>query len=330
MALRRRSLGARAQNEGLPPGSLARTGQPHRARHGFFGCGCIAALDLHDGKGIALTLDVNDAPPAIQSDASRLRQIFSNLLSNAVKFTNAGGVTLRCAAEQDGGEEWLVVTVSDTGIGIPPDQHGMIFEPFHQVDGGMNRQFSGTGLGLSICRNLVRTLGGTISVESQLGAGATFVVRLPLTRAAAEPVRERPEILANTRLLMVEANQLAQGMLRGLIEPHVGSLIFAEDAATARAQLRQVDHILIEGRAMDSEHRPALDELREVIAAARDLDLRTTILFAPSDDLPLGDVAQVGADQLVLKPVGGQQLLASLHELYDPAIGDDARQAVAA
>lgn len=281
------------------------------------------AVDLWRGhaeaKGVALTLDIADAPPAISSDPDRLRQIVSNLLSNAVKFTAEGSVTLRCAAMAAEGQEQLQISVVDTGIGIAAGHHAAIFEPFHQVDGGMNRQFAGTGLGLAISRNLARALGGDITVASGLGAGATFAVRLPLTRLAAEPVRARPQTLAETRLLVVEANRLAQSMLRAVIEPHVAALTFVDDGTAARLALRQADHIVIEGRAAARDGMPLLDALRELVAEAAQSELRTTVLFVPADELTAEAAAGLGADQLIVKPIATAQLVAALRESYQPA-----------
>jgi PAS domain S-box-containing protein len=126
-------------------------------------------------KGLALNLDVPaDLPPAL-ADRIRTRQILLNLVGNAVKFTEQGSVTL--SAQVDGAE--VVVTVSDTGIGIAADAIDSVFDEFRQVEGGFTRRFSGIGLGLPIARKLATLQSGTISVTSQLGKGTTFTLRLP-------------------------------------------------------------------------------------------------------------------------------------------------------
>src|SRR5919204_3187771 len=121
-----------------------------------------------------------DLPTAFV-DPSKTRQILANLTSNAVKFTERGGVTLDARAE--GG--WLTVSVRDTGIGIPHDALGYIFDEFRQVDSSTTRKYGGTGLGLAITRRLVELQGGRIWVESQLGKGSTFTFTLPITSARA-------------------------------------------------------------------------------------------------------------------------------------------------
>ncbi len=143
---------------------------------------------LAKAKRIGLTLVVReDAPTTVMSDRRRVEQVLRNLIANAVKFTEHGGVTISFGpAEGDG----LSVAVSDTGIGIPPELHQMIFEAFQQADGSTSRKFGGTGLGLSISRELARLLGGRIALESAPGRGSTFTLLLPgvLTSALREPI----------------------------------------------------------------------------------------------------------------------------------------------
>ena len=135
-------------------------------------------------RGVAFAVDLGeDVPPAISTDRQRLEQILKNLLANAFKFTEAGSVTLRIARVDD---HHLRLAVSDTGIGISPEQHQAIFDAFRQADGAINRKYGGTGLGLSISRELARLLGGSIALESQPGKGSTFAITLPMTYDPAQ------------------------------------------------------------------------------------------------------------------------------------------------
>jgi signal transduction histidine kinase len=115
--------------------------------------------------------------PGLKSDRQKVKQILLNLLSNALKFTTEGTVTI--GAAYDGKQKSVVISVRDTGIGIPPDAQVKVFEDFRQLDSSPARGYGGTGLGLSICRRLANMLGGTIELESKLGKGSTFTVRVP-------------------------------------------------------------------------------------------------------------------------------------------------------
>jgi len=134
-------------------------------------------LDFH--------IDLDPALPAtIRTDSKRLQQVLRNLLSNAFKFTEQGGVSLKIGSAEGSplraGSEWISISVTDTGIGIPEDKQRIIFEAFQQADGTTSRKYGGTGLGLSISREIARLLGGEIVVSSVPGQGSTFTLFVPL------------------------------------------------------------------------------------------------------------------------------------------------------
>lgn len=134
-------------------------------------------------KGLRLHTELDaGVPRAVHTDRVRLHQILRNLLSNALKFTDQGEVTLTvsCQDKLDDGRELLCFSVRDTGIGIDPSQHELVFQAFQQIDGSTSRRFGGTGLGLAITRQLVLALDGDIRLQSVPGQGATFTVRLPV------------------------------------------------------------------------------------------------------------------------------------------------------
>jgi PAS domain S-box-containing protein len=130
-------------------------------------------------RGLAFEFDLPLGLPPVLANGARLEQVLTNLLSNAVKFTEAGQVTLRarCAGER------VLVSVGDTGIGIAPEHLELIFQEFRRVEPA-GRRSGGTGLGLAISRRLVELMGGTLSVESAVGAGSTFTIELPVAVSA--------------------------------------------------------------------------------------------------------------------------------------------------
>lgn len=126
-------------------------------------------------RGLELRLELPPHALHIETDAAKVRQILSGLLSNAIKFTDRGRIRLRL--EQRGDD--VLVAVQDAGVGIAPEHHERIFEPFWQVEPSRTRSRDGTGLGLSVARRLARLLGGDILVSSAPGVGSTFTLRLP-------------------------------------------------------------------------------------------------------------------------------------------------------
>jgi len=194
---------------------------------------------LAEQKGLAFEIQMGSGcPEAITTDERRLQQIINNLLSNAFKFTTEGGVILRVDAAAVGlrftnpdlmdASSVVAFTVSDTGIGIPPDKLELIFEPFQQADGTTSRRFGGTGLGLSISREIGRMLGGEIHVESAPDEGSTFTLYLP------GPLTEPSELLA-------EPADGTTGQMEGAPAPPDSSDRFADD----RGQVRAGDRVVV-------------------------------------------------------------------------------------
>jgi PAS domain S-box-containing protein len=124
----------------------------------------------------------------LRADMTKVRQILYNLLSNAAKFTQQGTINLHALKEISNGREWLRITVSDTGIGMTPEQMGRLFLEFTQADSSTTRKYGGTGLGLALSKRFCQLMGGDITVESALGRGSTFTVRLPGEVSYSQPV----------------------------------------------------------------------------------------------------------------------------------------------
>jgi len=132
-------------------------------------------------KDLAFDVERPDSPIELETDRTKLKQILTNLLGNAMKFTETGRVVLRCRRE---GAESVLFEVEDTGPGIPEEALPYIFEPFRQVEGGDTRRKQGSGLGLAIVRRFARLLGGAVEVESRVGSGTLFRVRVAVTAPA--------------------------------------------------------------------------------------------------------------------------------------------------
>ncbi len=150
-------------------------------------------------------------------DPTRIQQVLTNLVGNALKFTERGHIFV--AVREDARTESstsLHFSVTDTGIGIPPEQHGAIFEPFRQADESTTRRFGGTGLGLTISATLVRLMGGRLWVESEPGAGSTFhfTVALDVADVAEAPEAHRADPSPpQLRVLVVDDNDINRDIL---------------------------------------------------------------------------------------------------------------------
>ncbi len=197
-------------------------------------------------KGIALNTEIADGISARHlGDPLRLRQVLTNLASNAIKFTEQGSVTLRvkpCPGKQ-GDREKFEFEIEDTGIGMSPEQQGLIFEPFQQADGSTSRKFGGTGLGLTISRNLVEIMGAKLRVSSSPNKGSLFSFTLELPVSAAdegpdkldnEALRHAVSQLRGARVLLAEDDIVNQMVAEELLQAELGlELTIANNGAEA-------------------------------------------------------------------------------------------------
>ena len=159
-------------------------------------------------KSVHFRAESANLPARVLGDPVRLRQVILNLLSNAVKFTEAGEVRLQVGVARPGS---IRVDVSDTGIGLSPEQAGEIFQEFHQVDSSTTRRFGGTGLGLAISYRLVELMGGRLMVESELGRGSHFHFEIPAPAAEAAAAQSKPaefSLPRGLRVLVAEDNPI--------------------------------------------------------------------------------------------------------------------------
>jgi len=172
-------------------------------------------------RGNQLVLHCPEAPIQIVSDEMRLRQILANLLSNAVKFTENGTITLSITSTTHNEVEHLVMAVSDTGIGMTPEQLGNLFRPFVQADNSTTRKYGGTGLGLAISRHFCQMMGGDLRVSSVPDAGSTFSVAIPRfiqSKPDAQSLPPKDHQRLNGRIRKIPAKGSTRSNLRAAVE----------------------------------------------------------------------------------------------------------------
>lgn len=208
-------------------------------------------------SGIAFSYTIDEEVPAIfMGDADRVRQILLNLVGNAIKFTQQGSITMHCALplasevrQTEEHQKWVRLTVSDTGIGIPPDKHEAIFLSFTQADGSFTRKYGGAGLGLSICRQLAERMGGNISVQSTEGTGTSFYVDIPFTKAESQPdycnIARKLPIITGKRILIAEDNAFNQEVIRQMLQEDLHSTRIVSDGEAVLKALAEEDFELI-------------------------------------------------------------------------------------
>jgi signal transduction histidine kinase len=148
------------------------------------------SYDFPNRKNICVEWNFSEALPPLWTDLRKLRQILTNLINNAIKFTDEGKVVIsaeeKIEDETGGHRRWIEFRITDSGIGIPPEERDRIFDRFHQVDSSGTRSFEGVGLGLYIVKSFSAMLGAQVSVESVVGEGSSFIVSVPLQFAPKE------------------------------------------------------------------------------------------------------------------------------------------------
>lgn len=197
----------------IEAGKMVLSSEPMQIRHVL-----DQAIDLFSSraaeKGLMLTANVAPSvPEVLVGDPDRVRQVLVNLISNAIKFTDEGGVmvTIEPGFFHQHNALTLEVAVRDTGIGIPPDKQGLLFQSFSQIDPSINRKYGGTGLGLAICKKLIDLMDGYIGVQSREGEGSNFHFTLPLQIPSENPSEKPSE---DPAILEALGERLAQASAR--------------------------------------------------------------------------------------------------------------------
>ncbi len=284
-------------------------------------------------KGLELVCHVQpDVPDALVGDAGRLRQVLLNLVGNAIKFTDQGEVVVRVEAAGDPAAEdeaGLRFVVSDTGIGISPDQQERIFRAFEQEDTSTTRRYGGTGLGLTIAARLVALMGGTIIVESAPGRGSTFAFTARFGRQppGSEPVATRPPAqLRDLRVLIVDDNATNRRILEEWLRSWRMEPAAVGDGLTALNALwravsagRPYALVLLDARMPDTDGLALAAKLREQAELAA-----TRIILLTSGDRP-GDLVrsrEVRVEAHLLKPLQQEELLEAIYRVMSRTNGE--------
>jgi signal transduction histidine kinase/CheY-like chemotaxis protein len=272
-----------------------------------------------------LVVDCEPEIGVMLADQTRVRQALLNLLSNANKFTEGGTVTIRAQRQQQAGRDWITMAVSDTGIGMTPQQMGKLFQQFSQADSSTTRKYGGTGLGLAISRRFCQMMDGDITVESELGRGSTFTIRLPA-------------IFGDAPSTIPQASR-ASSFKAGPVDAAL--ILVIDDDVTVRDVVSR--YLKREGFSVATADggKEGLRLARELHPAAVTLDVMMpdldgwTVLAAIKGDPELADLPVVlmtivdeknrgyalGATDFLVKPVNPERLVGVLHALCNSGPG---------
>ncbi len=291
------------------------------------------AFQAH-ARGLELACRIPaDVPDALIGDAGRLRQIIINLVGNGIKFTATGEVVVAVAVESRTAQQvCLHVSVTDTGIGIPPDRQHLLFQAFSQADSSTTRKYGGTGLGLAISQQLVALMGGRMWVESTPGAGSVFHFTIFLDVLCETPPPPKLAIEGRTRALVVDDNCTSRQILTETLTQWGLEAVAVDSAAAALDELRQsaagcqpyalvlVDSVM-----------PGMDGLTLAQEIARHPELpRNNLILLTTAGQPVDWVRcqRLGIVACHTKPVRPSELLHSLARAMQDASSGHARPSV--
>jgi signal transduction histidine kinase/AmiR/NasT family two-component response regulator len=284
--------------------------------------GCEAAFaNVARSKGLSFLFEIDDEAKGVYlGDPTRVRQILYNLLSNAMKFTEVGEVGARLSRLDDR----LVITVTDTGVGMTGEQTERLFQKFAQADASTTRKFGGTGLGLAIARELALAMGGDIEARSALGEGATFTVRLGLPwvrmdveeprAAGAEESDGAQDGLPALRVLVAEDNVINQLVIRTLLQQvGVDPVIVANGRLALEAWATDPwDIVLMDVQMPEMDGPTATRSIREQERQAGRARTPIVALTANAMTHQIADYIAAGMDGHVAKPIEASRLFEAI------------------
>jgi GAF domain-containing protein/DNA-binding response OmpR family regulator len=264
-------------------------------------------------NGNRLEVRCPDDAGTMRADMTKVRQALLNLLSNACKFTENGTVALSVAAERSDGRDWIVFEVTDTGIGMTPEQLARLFQAFSQADAATTRRYGGTGLGLALSRRLCRMMGGDVTAASEAGRGSTFTIRLPaqVTEAVAEaaPPAAAEHLTPSIGTVLVIDDEPA---VRELMQRFLAKEGFrVATAAGGEDGLRRARELRPDAITLDVM-MPGMDGWAVLSALKADPDVADipVVMLTIVDDKNLGYA--LGASDYLTKPIERDRLVAVL------------------
>jgi signal transduction histidine kinase/CheY-like chemotaxis protein len=263
-------------------------------------------------EGVEVAFDLPDQDIALETDEGKVSQVLRNLLSNALKFTTDGEI--RVSARQDG--DTVAFAVTDTGIGIAESDHEHIFDEFTQLDSPVQRRVKGTGLGLALSRRLAGVLGGTLTVSSRLGEGATFVLQVPrvhpeVTEMAAMEARSRALEPGRSPILVLEDDRQTLFLYERYLRGAGFQIVPARSIDDAREALRRVRPAAIVLDVM-LEGETSWAFLAELKASADTRDIPALVVTITNRE----DRARaLGADEFFVKPLDQEWITRKLQQL---------------
>ena len=274
------------------------------------------------------TIERGEQLGTAHQDITKLRQSLLNMLSNAAKFTHEGTITLRAAREKADGVDWLIFSVSDTGIGIPADKLDHVFEEFSQADSSTTRDYGGSGLGLPISRRFCQLLGGDLTVRSNIGEGTTFTMRVPvlLPGVDAETLVEVTPVTTDAELEAIRATGAGRTLLvidddpeaRDIVERFLRKDGFEVVTAGSGEEGLRLAHKLKPVAITLDVMMPDMDGWSVLRALQADPVLREipVVMLTVVDDKSKGYA--LGATNYLTKPVDRHQLHHALARYYNP------------
>jgi PAS domain S-box-containing protein len=283
----------------------------------------VVGMRAHE-KGLEVLFRIaSDTPLHLVGDPLRLQQVLVNLCSNAVKFTKQGEVVVSVKPVRiDDDEVELEFAVSDTGIGMTPDQQARLFRPFTQADSSTTRKFGGTGLGLSISLRLVELMSGQLRLESELGKGSTFrfTARFGCQDRAARPHHLAAVDLRGTRVLVIDDNSTSREILKEMLEAMSFEVTLATSAREGLAKLTMADASDPFQLVLMDWEMPPLDGLTAawIIREATSLQQRPKLILmtAYGSELMSNQAEQAGLLGVLVKPISNSSLFNTIMRAF--------------